>query len=50
MTQSALSKLPIKFARTPAEPIRPGKGRELRSLIGIHDLGRAELVDGIAER
>lgn len=34
----------------PAEPIRPSEGRELRSLISIHDLGRAEFVDGLAQR
>lgn len=33
-----------------AEPIGPGEGRVLRSLIGIHYLGRAELVDGLVQR
>ena len=32
------------------QPVRPGEGRELRPLIGIHDLGRAELVDGFVQR
>lgn len=34
----------------PAQPVRPGEGREQRSLIGIHDLGRAEIVDGLVQR
>lgn len=29
----------------PFQSVGPGEGRELRSLIGIHDLGRAELMD-----
>ena len=33
----------------PAQPVRPGKGRGLRSLVGIHGLGRAELVDGLVQ-
>ena len=33
-----------------AEPVGPGEGRELRSLICIHDLGRAEPVSSIVQR
>lgn len=33
----------------PAQSIPPSEGRELRSLIGIHDFGRAELVDGLIQ-
>lgn len=29
------------------QSIRRGEGRELRLLMGIHDLGRADLVDGL---
>ena len=34
----------------PAQAVRPGKRRELATLIGIHDLGRAELVNGLVQR
>ena len=34
----------------PAEPIGPDEGCELGSLIGIHDLGRSALVDGLGQR
>jgi len=34
----------------PFQPVNPGKGCELAALIGIHDLGRAELVDRLAQR
>lgn len=34
----------------PAQAVRLGKGRELRSFVGIHDLGQAELVDGLVQR
>lgn len=33
-----------------AEPSGPGEGRELAALIRVHDLGRAELVDGLVQR
>lgn len=33
-----------------AEPIGPDEGCELRSLVGVHDLGRPELVDGLIQR
>ncbi len=33
-----------------AEPVGPGEGRELAALIRVHDLGRAELVDGLVQR
>ena len=33
-----------------AQPIRPGKGRELAALVGVHDLGRSEAVDGLVQR
>ncbi len=32
-----------------AEPVDPGQGRGLRSLSGIHDLGRAELLDSLVQ-
>ena len=32
------------------QPIRPGEGRELGSLIRVHYLRRAELVDGLVQR
>jgi hypothetical protein len=34
-------------APPPFQPVRPGEGRELRPLVGVHDLGRAELVDSL---
>ena len=34
----------------PFQPVGPGEGRELRPLIGVHDLGRAELVDRLVQR
>ena len=37
------------FLDRPAQPIRPGEGCELASLIRVHDLGRAELVDGLVQ-
>ncbi len=37
-------------APNPFQPVGPGKGRELRPLIGVHDLGRAELVDRLIQR
>ena len=33
----------------PFQPVGPGEGRELRPLIAVHDLGRAELVDGLVQ-
>ncbi|SFJ62360.1 hypothetical protein SAMN04487991_2598 [Celeribacter neptunius] len=33
----------------PAEPIRPGEGREPGSSGNIHDLGRSELVNGLVQ-
>jgi hypothetical protein len=32
------------------QPTRPGKGRELTALVGVHNLGRSEEVDGLAQR
>ena len=32
-----------------AQLVRPGKGRELGALIGVHDLGWTELVDGFVQ-
>ena len=32
------------------KPIRPREGRELGSLICVHDLGRAELMNGLVQR
>jgi hypothetical protein len=32
------------------QSVCPGEGRELRPLIGVHDLGRAELVDRLVQR
>ena len=37
-------------AADPFQPVGPGEGRELRPLIGVHDLGRAELVDRLVQR
>ena len=34
----------------PFQPVRPGEGRELRPLIGVHNLGRTELVDRLVQR
>ena len=34
----------------PFQPIGPGMGREPGALIGIHDLGRAEAMDGLGSR
>lgn len=34
----------------PFEPVSPCKGRELKALNGIHDLGWAELVDRLVQR
>lgn len=34
----------------PLQPVGPVEGRELRPLVRIHDLGRAELVDGLVQR
>ena len=34
----------------PFQPVGPGEGRELRALIGIHDLGRAEAADRLVQR
>jgi hypothetical protein len=34
----------------PFQPVGPGEGRELRSLIGIHDLAWAEAVDRLVQR
>ena len=31
------------------QAVGPSKGRKLRSLIGVHDLGRAELVDHLVQ-
>ena len=33
-----------------ARPVGPGKGRELRTPIGVHDLWRAEPGDGLVQR
>ncbi len=33
----------------PLQPVGPSEGCELRSLIGVHDLGRAELVDRLVQ-
>ena len=33
----------------PFQAVGPGEGRELRSLIGVHDLGRAERVDRLVQ-
>lgn len=32
------------------QPVGPGEGPELRPLIGVHDLGRAERVDRLVQR
>ncbi len=32
------------------QPVGPGEGRELRPLIGVHDLGWTELVDRLVQR
>ena len=34
----------------PAQPVCLGKGCKLRSLIGIHDVGRSEPIDGLVQR
>ena len=34
----------------PLQPVSPVKGRELRPMVGVHDLGRAKLVDGFVQR
>ncbi len=34
----------------PFQPVGPGEGRELRPLIGVHDLGRAEAVGRLVQR
>ena len=34
----------------PFQPVGPVEGGELRSLIRVHDLGRAELVDRLVQR
>ena len=34
----------------PLQPVGPGEGRELRSPIGVHDLGRAEAVNRLVKR
>ena len=34
----------------PLQPVGPVKGRELAALIRVHDLGWAELVDGLVQR
>ena len=33
----------------PLQPVGPGEGRELRALIGIHDIWRAEAVDRLVD-
>ena len=32
-----------------AQPVCPGKGRELTALVGVYDLRRAEAVDGLVQ-
>lgn len=34
----------------PLQPVRPGEGRELRTLFGTHDIGRAEAVVRLVQR
>jgi len=34
----------------PLQPVGPGEGRELRALISVHDLGRAEAMDRLFQR
>jgi len=34
----------------PLQPVGPGEGRELRALVGVHDLWWAEAVDGLVQR
>jgi len=34
----------------PLQPVGPVEGGELAAVIGIHDLGRTELVDGLIQR
>ena len=38
------------FGLGPLQPVGPVEGRELATLISIHDLGRTELVDGLIQR
>ena len=33
----------------PLQPVRPGEGRELRALVDVHDLRRAEVVDRLVQ-
>ena len=33
----------------PFQPVGPGEGRELRALVTVHDLGRAEAVNRLVE-
>jgi hypothetical protein len=37
-------------AADPFQQVGPGEGRELRPLIGVHDLRRAELLDRLVQR
>ena len=34
----------------PFQSVGPDEGRELAALVGVHDLGRAELVDRLVQR
>jgi hypothetical protein len=34
----------------PLQPVGPVEGSELTALVGVHDLGRAELVDRLVQR
>ena len=37
------------FGLGPLQPVGPVEGRELRALVGIHDLGRPKFVDGLVQ-
>ena len=38
------------FGLGPFQPVGPVEGCELRPQVGVHDFGRAELVDGLVQR
>jgi len=54
LDEGVVETAPLSVHRDPgADPFQsvgPGKGRELAALVGIHDLGRAELVDRLVQR
>src|SRR5690606_39538322 len=53
LDEDVIEAAPLPVRRDPGpdpfQPVSPGEGRELATQVGVHDLGRAELVDRLVQ-